>query len=302
MVGFVASSPHPALAVVVRVGPCAIEAPAALESQARALGERAEGILPRLERRLGVSPSGAFRVLLVPSDPHAESEFARLDAMAPQWAAGYMLSQSRIGGIRVARAQQYPYGTIESVFAHEVTHLLIHDAVGDRVPRWFNEGVATQEGRRWGVQDVVLHTSTLLTTSLPSLEDLNVAFRGGESGARTAYAASFAFVAWAETRYGPQFIGDVLRETRTIPFASAWDRAAGTSLAASEREWRGETLLRYRWVPIVAAASMLWVFVGLLVFVGAVRKRAKARAVRERWAERERLEDAGTDPRDRTRL
>jgi hypothetical protein len=137
---------------------------------------------------------------------------------------------------------------------------------------------------------MLLHTSTLLTASLPLLEELNAAFSGSEGQARIAYAASFAFVSWAETEYGPQFIPDVVRELGEVPFEQAWQRAAGMALAESEQKWRGETLLRYRWIPIIAAGSMMWAFVGLLAFVGGIRKRAKARATREAWAARERLE------------
>ena len=286
----------------IEVGPCAIEAPASLEPQARALAERARGILPRLTRRLGAEPAAPFRILLIPNGDIDDAEAAAIDARAPQWAAGYMIPSMRIGGIRVARAQRYPYGTIESVFAHEVAHLVLHDGAAGNLPRWFDEGAATQEGRRWGVQDMILHTSTLLTTSLPQMDDLNAAFQGGEGEARVAYAASFAFVSWAEKRYGPQFIREVVQESRVIPFRSAWERAADMSLVDSEREWRGDTLLRYRWVPIVAAASMLWALIGVLAFVGGIRKKAKQRATREAWAERERLLEQQTDSDDRGRL
>jgi Peptidase MA superfamily len=280
----------PASAQRVRfvAGPCTIEASAVLERQAQALAARAKEIVPRLERQLGVRVAGPFRMVLLGADAASDPLTAPLEASAPAWAAGWMQPAARAGAVRVARASRYPYGTIEAVFAHEVTHLLIYDAVGDRVPRWFNEGVATRAGRQWSLEDMMLYSSSLLTTSLPPLTDVDAGFLGSEPSARLAYAASSSFVGWAERHYGEGFVAGALLATRTMPFESAWRRNAGVALEVSESQWRNETLLRYRWIPgVLAASGLLWALLGFLTLVGGVRKRILARAQRRAWAEEE---------------
>ncbi len=101
-----------------------------------------------------------------------------------------------------------------------------------------------------------------------------------------AYAASFAFVSWSTRRHGPEFVRNVLRETRGMRFEAAWRRASGGApLAAAEGAWRRVSLLRYRWLPILTGSSTLWAAVaGLGALAGALRRR-RARLARERWGD-----------------
>jgi len=190
-----------------------------------------------------------------------------------------------VGAVRIALASRYPYGTIESVFAHEVTHLLIHDAAGERVPRWFNEGVATRAGRQWSLEDALVYSTSLLTASLPPLAEIDAAFQGPESNVRLAYAASSSFVAWAQRQYGERMVPDLLVAARTRPFDDAWRWVTGVPLDIAEEAWRRDSLLRYRWLPgLLTASGLLWAMLGLLTMIGGMRKKALARAQRARWA------------------
>ena len=271
-----------------RVGACTIEAPASLSRQAAALAREAGEILPRLEAQLGVRAVDGYRIVLLGPDAATNPLTARLDASAPPWAAGFMIPEQRLGAVRIALASRYPYGTIEAVFAHEVAHLLIHDAASGRVPRWFNEGVATRAGRQWSLEDAFVYATSLLTASLPPLAEIDDAFRGPESSVRLAYAASSSFIAWAEKHYGDRLIRDVLAAARTRAFEDAWRYVTGAPLAAAESSWRRESLLRYRWLPgLLTASGLLWAMLGLLTMIGGIRKKALARAQRERWAQDE---------------
>jgi len=276
-----------------RVGVCTIEAPSSLARQAQALAGEARTILPRLEGQLGVRAAGPYRVVLLGPQAATDPLTARLEASAPPWAAGFMIPEQRVGAVRIALANRYPYGTIEAVFAHEVTHLLIHDASGGRVPRWFNEGVATRAGRQWSLEDAFVYTTSLLTASLPPMADIDAAFQGPESNVRLAYAASSAFVSWAQRQYRPRLVPVLLREARTRPFEDAWRWVTGAPLEVSEAAWRRESLLRYRWLPgLLTASGLLWALLGLLTMIGGVRKKALARAQRARWAVEEAAGDA----------
>ena len=277
-----------ALPLRERVGPCVLEAPAGSERALRALALKARGILPQLEANLGARYAAPFRILLVPSAPSQDPELRALDAAAPPWAAGLLVPGRRVGAIRLAAASQYPYGTVESVLAHEATHMLLHDAAGDRLPRWFEEGVAMGEERRWSLQDIAVLSSSLLTSDLPAFDALDASFQASPGEARMAYAAAFGFVAWSGRRHGPGFVRAVLHEVRGRPFAAAWQAACGEPLAAAEAAWRARSLARYRWLAVLMTSSPLWIGITFLALFAGLRRRARARATRARWAAEER--------------
>jgi hypothetical protein len=247
--------------------------------------------LPELERQLGAAPAAPILMVLIPPDPSAYPAVARLDAAAPPWAAGFALSNLRVGGVRIARAERYPFGDPVGVLAHEVAHVLIHDAAGPaagEVPRWFAEGVATWAQRRWSLRDAFVYSSALLGRSLPTLDALDRAFVSSEPSARLAYAASFDFIDWSVEEYGEEVVPRVLRSAAGgRPFAEAWREATGVALARSEGSWRRTSLALYRWVPALTGAGTLWLGITLLFLLASWRRRARTRELYERWEEAE---------------
>lgn len=247
--------------------------------------------MPRLEQSLGVEARGQITVVLVPAGPIADPEIARLDRAAPPWAAGFALNPQRLIAIRVARAETYPFGDASAVLAHEIAHVLLDDAVrggseaggpaavSRKIPRWFSEGVATREQRRWGVRDAVVYSSSLMLRGLPTLGEMNRAFLQSEISARRAYAASFDFVNWSSEEYGEDLVRRVLAAARTRPFPEAWQAATGVRLTASEEAWRGTALTWYRWVPVLTGAGTLWIAITLLFLLAAWRRRQKTLAM-----------------------
>jgi hypothetical protein len=247
-----------------------------------------------------VAPAAPILMVLIPPDTSAYPAVARLDASAPAWAAGFALAEARVGGVRIARAERYPFGDGVGVLAHEVAHVLIHDAAGraggGAVPRWFAEGVATRAQRRWGFRDTLVYSSGLLAGSLPTLGELDRAFVSSETGARQAYAASFDFIDWAAGEYGEDVMRRVLRELPGRPFPEAWREATGVPLVRSEASWRRTSLALYRWVPAVTGAGTLWIAVTLLFLLASWRRRARTRELYERWAEEEPADRRREDP------
>ena len=267
----------------VQVGRCTLEAPPEREVQLRQLAVRAREILPRLENNLGVRFKGPFRIILIPPDTRDDPEMVALDTTAPSWAAAFLFPGRRIGGIRIACSDRYPYSDLASVLAHEAVHMLLHDAAGNNLPRWFSEGVATGEERAWGLRDILVYTSSLLTGRLPSLDEMNRAFEASPTRARAAYAASFDFVSWVRRRHGEESIRDLLREAGRRPFHQAWSKVIGRSLHASEKRWRRGSLILYRWIPALTSTTTLWIGITLLTFLAMARRRARSQAILERW-------------------
>jgi hypothetical protein len=277
----------PAAAEVVRVGLLEIHAPPGAERSLESLAAKAPAILSEIEADLGVRFRERFVLHLLPPSGELDSLVALLDSGAPPWAAGYLVPARRVGAIRVAQSARYPYGTLESVLAHEATHMLLYDAGVAALPLWFQEGVATWEGRRWSLEDAILYSSSLLVADLPSLAGLDSAFHGDESEAQVAYAASFSFLSREVRRNGPEFLRDLLRRARSRPFDRAWLEVTGSPLADAEGSWRRDSLIRYRWIPVITASSTLWIGITFLALWAGARKRARARLEREGWKEEE---------------
>jgi len=223
-------------------------------------------MLPRLESRLGLAPRASYTVVLIPPGP-PDATASAISRGVPEWAAGWMSASARLGAIRLGEARRYPYGTQEGVLAHESAHLLLGDAVAGRLPLWFEEGVATWAARDWQLQDAMMLSAQVVARDPPRLAALEPEFHGTAGAAEDAYTASFAFVSWSEHRYGESFLRGVIARMTSMPFPEAWRRAAGVTLDDSERAWRTESKVRYRWVPIIAASGSFWLIVMLLTFV-----------------------------------
>jgi len=284
--------------VRIEVGACVLETPAESAERLRQLAERARVILPRIEMELGVRPAGSYRIILIPPGharlpiPPGGPDPRVLDSQAPSWAAGYVIPEQRLGAIRVAAAESYPYSDLASVLAHETTHMLLYDADGPGLPRWFGEGVATGIERSWGMRDVLVYSSSLLTGRLPALADLDAAFDASDDRARAAYAAAFDFMLWTVKSFGSGVVRDIVRQAAVRPFPEAWRAATGLSLERSEAKWRRGSLLLYRWVPALTGTTALWIGITLLALFAGARRRSRTRQILERWEiERDAAED-----------
>lgn len=271
---------------VVVAGVLILESPAAQEGELMTLATGAETVLPRLEEDLGLRLRRAVRIYLLPAASRQSPEERALDGLAPPWAAGYVLAGQRVGAIRLESVDRYPYRDALSVLGHELTHLLLDDGVGERLPTWFEEGVATWLGRRWGLRDALVLTSGLLIGELPPLDRINGMFHSSSSQARLAYAASFDFVEWTLEHHGDDVIARIVQRVAAgQPFVEAWETAVGESLASSEARWRKGSVLLYRWVPLVTGSGTLWLAITLLALVAGVRRRRRSRRLLEEWGD-----------------
>ena len=267
----------------IRVGNCTLESLAGQRIQLEALGVRARTLLPMIERDLGVAPAAPYRIILIPAGRLSDPEIARLDASAPRWAAGFIFPALRIGAIRIARADRYPYSDLASVLVHESVHMILFDAAGRGFPRWFGEGVATVLERSWGLRDIVVFSSSLLTGALPTLREMDEAFAASNHRSRTAYAASFDFMMYTVRLHGKEVLGEIIRETSRRPFAEAWEVVTGTTLLEAETRWRRGSLITYRWVPAITGTTTLWIAITLLALTAIARRRRRSREILERW-------------------
>lgn len=205
---------------------------------------------------------------------------------APEWASGYASGNAGTVVLIPARAGSYPYGSLESLLQHEVTHVLVARAAGGRpVPRWFNEGLAMAAAREWTIGDRSRLVLELLPGNRVDTSRLDDLFdRSSRAGADRAYALSAAYVRDLIDRYGVDFPGAVLAGlARGESFEDAFRRSTGVSLDDATASFYSRQNFWNLWLPALTSSVTLWSGVTLLALWAAKKRREKSERIRKGW-------------------
>ena len=254
-------------------------------SEAQVLAQGAPGVLAEVERDLGLEAGGGFTVRILP--PREAAGVGSADG-APHWAVGYVRDGSREVVLRGESVRSYPFGDLLSVFAHELTHVLLGTVPrAESLPRWFHEGVAVMESRHWSLRDVFALGTMVLVGPPTPLQDLTRSFPSDDAAARTAYAESFHFVSYLEREHGPDAVRRILAKMKEgMIFPEAFRLAIGRDLSAEEAAWRDRVNFAYRWIPALTSTGVLWAGITLLVLLSRMARRRRDRVLLENWKER----------------
>ena len=230
-------------------------------------------------------PGPAIRVRLL-----AEDTTTALDT--PQWIAGFADADNDLVVLFPDRIGSYPFGSIESVLYHEVAHILIGRAAGGgRVPRWFNEGLASAAERTRGLEARSRLGWELLIGGPVTATELEGLFSGDAGSVRRAYVLSEALVRDILERHGPQTAARVLsRMSGGMPFDLALMVETGVTVEESSRAFWSRRAVWERWIAFIGHPLSLWGFVTLLALVAIWRHRRKRRARHLQWEREEREE------------
>ena len=196
---------------------------------------------------------------------------------APEWGAAITFAESqRI--IMQGRSAGSEAGNPREVMRHEVAHLALHEFLGDRPPRWFDEGYASYAAREWSREDALAANIALAWRGTPTFDELDTQFTAGSTTAQNAYALAYrALVELA-----------ALDTARGLtPFFTAWkkegslDRAVrttyGITLDGFEQRWRQRTRRRYGALGIVGNLTLAGVILMIAVFPLYVARRQRDR-------------------------
>jgi hypothetical protein len=270
----------PARAAPVRL---TVEAPPSLEPVAVRLRALDPTQFEGVQRLTGLEePGPPIQVILAPED----SEAARY---VPRWVAGYAYSERGIVVLLPARTPSYPDSSLEDLLRHEVAHVLVARAAGNRrLPRWFHEGMAMIAGLSWGLDDRTRLTLALATDRAVSLSELDRRFGGRQGEVNRAYAIAGSFVRDLLERHGPGAPAAILGGVaRGLSFEDAFHGATGVSLAVATSDfWRRQTFW-YRWIPLLTSSVTLWIFITLLALWAIQRRRERDAALKRMWDEEE---------------
>ncbi|MCP4425677.1 MAG: hypothetical protein GY803_14370 [Chloroflexi bacterium] len=124
---------------------------------------------------------------------------------------------------------------------HEMVHFLLYQAVGsnyDRLPVWFNEGLATfVEAAPNPSYETLLATAVVDQTTIP-FADLCADFPQVEDRALLAYAQSASIIRYIQSRFGDRALGDLIAAYADgADCHSGASRVLGQTLDNLNRDW-----------------------------------------------------------------
>jgi hypothetical protein len=196
---------------------------------------------------------------------------------APEWGVALAFPASR-RVIMQGRSASSDAGDPSETLRHELAHLALHERLGDRPPRWFDEGYASVAAREWKRDDVLAANVALALRGAPSLEQLEHSFGEGAAAAQSAYALSYRAVselASLDPERGLTLLFQYWENGRNLD--SAIRQAFGMTLAGFEREFQRRTRLRYGALAVFADLSLMFLVTSLFLLPFFVSRRARDR-------------------------
>jgi hypothetical protein len=215
---------------------------------------------------------------------------------APEWGVALAFPESR-RIVMQGRTAGSDAGDPEEVLRHELAHLALHERLGDRPPRWFDEGYASVAAREWRRDDVLAANVALALRGAPSLDQLDESFTQGSIAAQSAYALSYRAVTELASLDPERGLSLFFEYWPRSPSLDATVRQAfGITLVGFEREFQARTRRRYGALALFADLSLLLLVLSVLllpfVVLRRMRDRRRLRALIAADAAAERAEQA----------
>ncbi len=167
---------------------------------------------------------------------YSAEQFRALRQETPDWVAGQY-----DGKIRVPLpGKGLDLQAVTRTLVHEYTHAVIHDLVHDRLPTWFNEGLAEYEGWKGSAPAwAVLRQNAKAGTVLP-WKDLKDAFSTSlpANVVMLGYEESHSIIRYLVERYGFWRIRQVLKAVDAgTPLETVLETELHTKRTRLEAEW-----------------------------------------------------------------
>jgi len=196
---------------------------------------------------------------------------------APEWGVALAFPQSRRVIIQ-GRAAGSEAGDPLETLRHELAHLALHERLGDRPPRWFDEGYASVAAHEWHRDDVLATNVALALRGAPTFDQLESSFSGGATAAQSAYALSYravAELASLDPDRGLTLFFEYWESGRSLD--AAVRQAFGLTLNGFEREFQTRVKRRYGALALFADLTLVFLVCGLALLPFFVARRARDR-------------------------
>ena len=196
---------------------------------------------------------------------------------APEWGVALAFPESRRVIIQ-GRAAGSGAGDPLETLRHELAHLALHERLGNRPPRWLDEGYASVAAHEWRRDDVLATNVALALRGAPSFEQLEKSFTGGATTAQSAYALSYravAEMASLDPERGLTLFFRYWESGKSLDVAMR--QAFGMTLSGFEREFQGRVRRRYGALALFADLTLVFLVTGIALLPFFVARRARDR-------------------------
>jgi hypothetical protein len=286
-----ASSAAPLVDVPSRDARIELACESGLEDVAERLGNTARDSLDDIARDLAGMPQPHHVRIQLVRDATSLARYAPAGRGAPPWAIG--VAYPDLGVVTIALRSGPTIPNPRSTLRHELAHLALHVALGERVPRWLHEGFANQHADELSFDRIETLAGMAWFGGIIDLDVLDASFPNEESPAQRAYAESYDFVGFLARR---GLADDGSTEGDRAPFHD-FLRAigSGASVDAAARaayrrplrmlfeEWRNDLAKHYLFAPLGVLALGVWVLCAFLLVLAWRRRRRQNRARLAQW-------------------
>ena len=213
---------------------------------------------------------------------------------APEWAGA--LTYPGLGMVLIMTPGAMETGGTRywSLLQHETTHLLLGDAearYGTRLPRWFQEGIATYVSGEMSLPRLLQLGWAQATGATPDFRELAFDFPSQPSLAGAAYARSYLFIRYITRRFGEDAVARLVAASLqeggiNQGTAAAFDVSLPELLAGFDQYAR----IKATWIPVITSTATIWGLITLLLLITWTRKKVQGMRTMLRW-EREEEEE-----------
>jgi hypothetical protein len=175
---------------------------------------------------------------------------------APEWGAGIAIpDENRI--VLQGRGAPSSAGDPTIVLRHELAHLALHEYLGDRAPRWFDEGYASFAEGATNRDDALATNVALALRGVPTLAQVDSGLTGTRTDADASYALAYravADLAALDPARGLSLFFTYWRAGGSLDHAVR--QAYGEPLETFESGWRSRVRRRYGALALVSDLSL----------------------------------------------
>ncbi|NQU04921.1 MAG: hypothetical protein HQ568_02425 [Calditrichaeota bacterium] len=242
-----------------------------------------------IESNLETELIGSIKVILTLS---SEDFKRRTKGRVPGWAGGVAYPQQNMIILKTPLffGQGIP---VEVLATHEITHVLIHQVIGDNyLPRWLEEGlcqVLAGETRTGSLSKMGRAAAANRLMGLPRVDHV------------LGFSRHDATLAYVESRYAAakfvdQFdwiaVNDLLKRVgEGVEFDDAFFQATGVDYEYWQVEWLEEARRKYSVLALLEVQNLIWVIILLLAITAMIVTFIRRKLQLKRWMEEEEDDD-----------
>ncbi len=231
--------------------------------------------------------------------PARQTDFQNIiPTQLPDWVQGVYLPQQKKIVLR-RTAGMNPSDDLSRVMTHELTHLYLHQLLGDiPIPTWFNEGFAEYlSGKEINISEGVILANAIFSGQWIELEAIDSLYSFSHHYAQLAYIESYTAVRFLEKYIQIKGLNwtnffDIIR---AFGFKKALTEVSGMDGIDFEIKWYRDLKEKYQWFIIFNWENIIWITL-VLILIGAMYAiRYRNRKILLEWDKEEMMEEEPQD-------